>query len=70
MPGIPNPQIVDYFASEVGVLDELYKIQRVVDVMANENRTPEVRLPQDSDPHTSPRSALNILFLSDPQAEP
>jgi hypothetical protein len=41
-PGLPNPQIVDYYASEVGVLGELYKIQKVVDVMANENRSPEV----------------------------
>jgi len=42
MPGIPNPQIVDYYAAEVGVLDDLWKIMKKIDVMANENRTPEI----------------------------
>ncbi len=40
-PGLPNPQVVDYYAAEVGVLDALYKIQKIVNVMENENRSSE-----------------------------
>ena len=58
MPGIPNPRIVDYYAAEVGVLDELYKIQRIVDVMANENRSPEML-------KLNPDGAVPFLQLAD-----
>jgi len=59
MPGIPNPRIVDYYASEVGVLDDLYSIQRVVDVMGNENRTSEELI------KLNPDGAVPFLKLKD-----
>jgi len=57
-PGIPNPRIVDYYAAEVGILDQLYKIQQPVDVMANENRNPEMVA-------LNPDGAVPFLKLAD-----
>ena len=41
-PGVPHPRIVDIFASEMGMLVELYAKQQVLDLMAAENRSLEM----------------------------
>lgn len=57
-PGIPNPRVVDLYAAEAGILDQLYKVQRVVDVIGNENRNPEMMA-------LNPDGATPFLKLAD-----
>jgi len=40
--GLPNPRVVDIFAAEIGLLDELYKVEKPIDLLAGGNRTPEM----------------------------
>jgi len=40
--GLPNPRVVDIFAAEIGLLEELYKVEKSIDLIGGGNRTPEM----------------------------